>query len=284
MRKKETSRKKAIEIVKEQMLLSSFPRLQFTAIILLTALAGFLTSFILLQIGIYSMAFRYPVAIMFAYCVFLILLRIWLWLQTNNNDDFSIDMSDVDLSDISLPIPSSSSSSISSTVDLPDVDVSFSGGGDFGGGGAGGSWDADDASVPAPASVGFADTSAVAKTVSSSSSSGGGKSGSFFDGSDLDGGVAIILIIIAVSAALIALIYVVYIAPILLAEIFVDGVLVTGLYARVRQVDRRYWLKTAVKKTIVPLIVIVIFSSIAGFLMQDMVPEARSIGEFLRYL
>lgn len=274
MSKKETSRKSAVEIVKQKILQSSFPRLQISFIILLTALAGFLTSFFLLQAEIYSMAFRYPFAIMVAYCVFLILLRIWLWLQKDNKSDFSIDLPDIDLGDISLPsLPSSSGDSV-------DADVELGGGGDFGGGGAGGSWSSGGGNVSTSASVGFADTSSVG----GSSSSGGGGS-SILDGLDfdIDDGVWIILIIIALAAVFIAAIYVVYIAPVLLAEIFVDGVLATGLYARVKKVDQQHWLKTAVKKTLLPAFIIAVCFSIAGYGMQQIAPEARSIGEVWHY-
>ena len=270
MSKKETSRKSAIEIVKRQMLQSSFPRLQFSVIMLLTALTGFLTSFFLLQLGVYSMAFRYPFAIIIAYCAFLILLRIWLWLQTDNDEDFSIDLSDVDLGDISLPVPDSLSSS--STSSLADVDFNFGGGGDFAGGGAGGSWSEGDVKS-SPAKFGFLGASSVGD-------SSGGKSSSFLDDLDLGEDAGILLIIIAIVAVIVAAGYVIYIAPVLLAEIFVDGVLVTGLYHRVKKIDQRYWLKTAVKKTLLPAFIIAICLGIAGYLMQEMVPEARSIGEF----
>lgn len=271
---RETSRKSAVEIVKRKILQSSFPRLQISFIILLTALAGFLTSFFLLQAEIYSMAFRYPFAIMVAYCVFLILLRIWLWLQKDNKSDFSIDLPDIDLGDIALPsLPSSTSVSVDADVELGD-------GGDFGGGGAGGSWSSGGGNVSTPASVGFADTSSVG----GGSSSGGGGS-SILDGLDfdIDDGVWIILIIIALAAVFIAAIYVVYIAPVLLAEIFVDGVLATGLYARVKKVDQQHWLKTAVKKTLLPAFIIAVCFSIAGYGMQQIAPEARSIGEVWHY-
>ncbi|NNE97770.1 MAG: hypothetical protein HKN25_01985 [Pyrinomonadaceae bacterium] len=263
----ETSRKSAIEIVKRKILQSSFPHLQISFIILLTALAGFLTSFILLQAEVNSMAFRYPFAIIVAYCAFLFLLRIWLWLQTDNKSDFSIDASDFELADIALPSPRASSG------DLADADPEFSGGGDFAGGGAGGSWSGG-GNVSRAAGVGFADTSQATDARSSGSSGS-----SFLDGLDFDDGIWLILVIIALAAAFIAAIYVIYIAPVLLAEIFVDGVLVTGLYRRVRKVDQQYWLKTAVKKTFLPVLIIAVCFSIAGFGLQEIAPEARSIGE-----
>jgi hypothetical protein len=54
------------------------PRLLISLILLLTGLAGFLTSFLLLRLGVIEMWLRYPAAILVAYSVFLLLLRLWL--------------------------------------------------------------------------------------------------------------------------------------------------------------------------------------------------------------
>jgi hypothetical protein len=51
-------------------------------IVALCALGGLLLSFLLLRCGLDSMALRYPVAVLFAYGVFLGLLRVWLVLHT----------------------------------------------------------------------------------------------------------------------------------------------------------------------------------------------------------
>lgn len=56
-----------------------FPRVEMTIILGLTAAAGFLTSFALLEVGVASMALRYPLALGIAYLVFLLLL--WAWLR-----------------------------------------------------------------------------------------------------------------------------------------------------------------------------------------------------------
>jgi hypothetical protein len=66
---------------------------------------------------------------------------------------------------------------------------------------------------------------------------------------------------------------------VLLAEILLDGVLITGLYKRVKKIEQRNWLKTAVKKTLLPAFLVALFFALAGFALQSLAPEAHSVGE-----
>ena len=109
----------AVRRVKDRLTRDSFPRLQMALLVALTGGFGLLASFTMLQMGVDSMAVRYPLALVCAYPFFLLL--IWLWLRTNA-DDY------VDVPDITDLIPRSG---------RPTVVPEFrSGGGDFGGGGA----------------------------------------------------------------------------------------------------------------------------------------------------
>ncbi len=260
MKKLAKNREQRVEEIKQQLLRDSFPRLEISAILLFTLLTGFLTSFILLHAGFSSMALRYPVCIAAAYCVFLLLLRLWLWLQNpHSRTDGSFD--NFDLGD--LPIPSSNNSAQgSSSTNNGGGAFEFGGGGDFSGAGSGGSW-----------GTGI-------------SSDAGGSSlldGVGFD-FDLEEIGLIILAVVAVIGGLLATFYVIWIAPILLAEILVDGVLITGLYNRVKKIEPRYWLETAVKKTLLPAILAALFFGLAGFMMQSISPKAHSVGEFFYQL
>lgn len=193
------------------------------------------------------MTFRYPMAILLAYFVFLGLLGLWLWLHKRNS---SIDIDpdfDIDLSDTSS----------TSEINYGGEDESFAGGG------AGGSWEG----VPESSS-----------SVSSDSSSGLSLDGAF----DLDEGILVVLAVLAVVAGLLASVYIVYIAPALLAEILVDGILVASLYKRVKGIERRHWLRAAVRRTVLPALLAAIFFGIAGYALQSVAPEARSIGEVWR--
>lgn len=87
------------------------------------------------------------------------------------------------------------------------------------------------------------------------------------------------LIVLAILGILAVALYVIWIAPALLAEILVDGVLVAGLYSRVKRIERRHWLRAALRQTAVPALVALLFFTAAGYLLQRAIPEAHSIGE-----
>ena len=243
-------RERAIERVKKRLLRGGLPRFQMLLILLLTGSAGFLTSFVLLHAGVTRMWLRYPVAILLAYCVFLLLLRLWLYLQSKDRYLQSKDRSPstgFDLSGVDF----------SSSVRGSGYNFSFGGGGDFGGGGAGGSWG------------------------ESMSSSSGGKSSLLDSVSidlDLGEGCLLVLALIAICGGLVASLYVVYIAPALLAEVLVDGLLVTALYKQMKNVEQRHWLRAALQRTWLPVVLAILFFTAAGFLMQKAVPTAHSIG------
>jgi hypothetical protein len=224
----------------------TLPRFQMSVILLFTGFVGFLSSFLLLQIGVFKMWLRYPLAILSAYVAFLLLLRLWLAIQRYQNS-----------LDFDLPIDVGSSGTTSSNADF-----SFGGGGDFSGGGAGGSW---------------------GESVSSSTSSISDGANSVLDGVgfdfDLEEFGLIILAIVALIGGVLASLYIVYIAPVFLAEILVDGIVLGGLYKRVRHIDRKHWLQTAVRKTLLPAILCVLFFGVIGGALQMLEPEAKSIGE-----
>lgn len=191
---------------------------------------------------------RYPIAILIAYCIFLVLLALWLWFQRRSLD---IDPSALDF------IPAGPTGHVES--------VQFGGGGDFGGGGAGGSWgESDHSSSPVP-------------NVGSSSQTVG------LD-LDLEEGWLIVIAILALVGGLIASFYIIYIAPTLLAEILVDGALVTGLYRRVKRIEQRHWLRAAVRRTLLPALLVALFFSIAGYALQKAIPEAHTMGEIWNHV
>ena len=238
------ARERRIEIVRRRLLRRSIPRIQISLILSLTALAGFLTSFSLLHSGVRWMWLRYPIAISIAYCVFLLLLALWLWLQKRSLDT---DPSVIDL------IPSGPSGHGES--------FQFGEGGDFGGGGAGGTWGESASSSSSGVSSGGSDSHAVG-----------------FD-LDLEEAWLIVIAIVALIGGLIASFYIIYIAPTLLAEILVDGALVAGLYRRVKRIEQRHWLRAAVRRTLLPALLVALFFTVAGYALQKAIPEAHTMGE-----
>ena len=243
------ARERRIEIIRRRLLRKGIPRIQVSLILSLTALAGFLTSFSLLHLGVPWMWLRYPIAILIAYCVFLLLLALWLWLQRRSLD---IDPSVLDF------IPSGPSGHGES--------FQFGGGGDFGGGGAGGSWGESASSLSSGVSNGDSASQAVG-----------------FD-LDLEEGWLVVIAFVALVGGLIASLYIVYIAPALLAEILVDGALVAGLYRRVKHIEQRHWLRGALRRTLLPALLVALFFTVAGYALQKAIPEARTIGEIWNHV
>jgi hypothetical protein len=111
---------------------------------------------------------------------------------------------------------------------------------------------------------------------------GGGAShpGGFLD---LDDAVVWFAVIAAIVSAVVAGAYVVFIAPNLLAEVLLDGVLATTLYRRLRAVDSRHWLETAVARTWVPVVVVAAFFVIAGAVCHWYAPEASTLSGVWRH-
>lgn len=79
-------------------------------------------------------------------------------------------------------------------------------------------------------------------------------------------------------------IYVVYAAPPLLAEVLLDGALVTGLYRRLKRGEQPHWIHGAVRRSWLPALLAALFFGVAGYAMQLLAPEAKSIGEVLQRL
>jgi hypothetical protein len=78
--------------------------------------------------------------------------------------------------------------------------------------------------------------------------------------------------------------YVIYIAPLLLAEVALDAALVSAAYRRLRKEDVGHWTGAVFRRTWVPAVILVTFMFVAGYAAQRIAPEARSIGGVIRAL
>ena len=267
-----------VERVRRLLLRRGMPRVLMSLILAATGAAGFLVSFALLHMGVARMWLRYPVAVLAAYGVFLFLLRVWLHLQRHHWTDLLPD--DLNLLNVdSMP------------ADLvADPVSSFGGGGDFGGAGAGGVWGGGvSSSVSASNDIaGHAGGSVGVGSGGGVSGSGGGGGGGGLDllgGLDFDdeGCVFFLLAIALVVAGLLASLYVVYAAPTLLAELLVEGILLSGLYRGMKKGARQGdWLRAVVRRTWLPVLLTLTLFAAAGYFLQRAAPRARSIGEAFR--
>lgn len=221
---------------------AGFPRLQMFLLVSITGVAGFLASFLLLRFGLDTLWLRYLVALGWAYAVFLFLL--WLWLRTRAED--YADFPDIS----SLPSGRGGSS------------AEYCGkGGDFGGGGATGHFDGM-YEAPSPG-AGF-----------------DAPAGEALDAVACADEFTVPLLALGLLAALVlSSLWVVYTAPLLFAELMLDGILAAGLYRRLRGLETRHWLETALRRTLWPFALTALVFAGSGWAMQRYAPEAHSIGQ-----
>lgn len=244
----ERLRQQQVSRMRLQIERDSYPRLQMFFLVLLTGGAGFLASFSLLEAGMDAMSMRYPLAVGIAYLVFLFLL--WLWLRTSARDYAD----GIDPSFIPMPRRSSTTAR-----EEPFVGK----GGEADGGGASGNFDLpDDGSL----------------SVSDAADPVGEALGSAAQADEF--AIPLVAIVLVAAIALSSL-FVIYSAPLLFAELLIDGALAASLYRRLRGIDARHWLETAVRRTALPFLVTACFAAVAGLGLQTFAPGANSIGKAL---
>jgi membrane protein YdbS with pleckstrin-like domain len=244
MRRRNRSRDPSKALVAAQV---SVPRLQMSLLVLLTAATGFLASVALSLAGMDALWLRYPLCVVIAYAAFLGL--IWAW-RRRREWELPTD----------APGGGGSSPPSQGQADWQG------GGGSSGGGGASAAFDAPypaTAFDPTPAPLDAPSLDAVL---------------------DVDEGLPVVLVAVLLAGALLAVGWVIWIAPALLAELALDAVLSAGLYRRLkRSPDGAHWLGTTLRHTGRPFLAATFSLLIAGILMSLLVPGATSLGEFLAH-
>lgn len=246
------------------------PRLHMLALVTVTAACGLLSSYILLHVGVTRMFIRYPLAVGLAYVAFLGLVAIWLRrFHLRAHDSRRANSRGIEFDVVELPIDAMWGSAPRSRASVP----TFGGGGDFSGGGSSGSW-----------------SNATTNIVTANSappSLTGGSGGSAGGGWDLDldeGALWLIPVAIIGVVAFSVLVYVVYIAPALFAELLLDVGLAAGLYRRLANVERRSWLTTAIRNTAVPAFFVAALLALSGSIMQAVYPDVVSVGGVVHHV
>lgn len=93
-----------------------------------------------------------------------------------------------------------------------------------------------------------------------------------------DEGCLIGVLIGAIFAAAVGCLLVVFQAPGLVAEVFLDVFLVSALHRRLRIAAREHWLGTAIRKTWSKALLFALALGLAGWVLSALAPGARSIG------
>jgi hypothetical protein len=94
--------------------------------------------------------------------------------------------------------------------------------------------------------------------------------------------LALLALLLALCAALLfALVSVVWSAPVLFAELLLDGVLAAGLYRRLRRADTRHWLESALRRTVWPFVAVLLSALLVGAALQWHAPHATTLAQAL---
>lgn len=126
---------------------------------------------------------------------------------------------------------------------------------------------------------------AVASSLERGADSGGATAGDAAAGAfDLDELLFVIIAVAALAAGLLVCLYVVWSAPALLAEVLVDGVVMSRIYKKLKVGGQSYWVFGALRRTWIPAVLVALFFALAGFAMQRIEPNARSIGQVISYV
>jgi hypothetical protein len=236
-----------IERARQQLQRGGSPRLQMAVIVLFTGVAGLLASHLLRMGGIDTMLLRYPLAVLLAYATFLLLM--WAWLRWRGDVVADAMIPDVGgLGGFSMP---------GAGLDW------FGGGGRSGGGGASGTW---------------------GQAVGSGS---GASEDTVLDLADGDAGVpilAVLAFVALVATAVVAASWVIWSAPVLMAELLVDAAIAGGLYRRMQGMQAQGWWRLCLAHTFWPLLGVLLFFAALGWVAQEIAPHANTLMDVLQTL
>lgn len=275
----QASRDALVAELRKRLTADSYPRLTMLLVLTVAGGCAFLFSAISLRVGLVSMPVRYAVASIIGYAAFLGGLRVWIGWERRR---FMATEGGPSASLVEQP----PNRGRTKGVDLnwvPDVDVlpgkgsGSSGPGLFSGGTSGGGG-ASEAWVPMPV---MSDTGQSESAVSGVAKAGANAVSSVFDSDDL---WWLVVAAVALFGAVIAVVYVVYLAPALLAEVALDGAVVSTAYRRLRDQDLRSWERDVLRRTWLPAIVVIVMTTLAGYALHRVAPEAHSIGTVVRGL
>ena len=230
-------------------------RAHIATIALLTLVALWLTSALLMQAGVESLALRYGLACPVAYGIYLLLLRWWAGALARRESP----LNGLDVPGIEVPQGSSSCAS------PPEPPFSSGGGGHFAGGGADASWD-----LPAAPETASEGMGALAKGA-----------GALMEG--LDEG-AVVAVPLAVVLGIVALLGGLIGAGVLMlfgVEVLLAVAVEVGLASLAGTLAYKGfmedWLSSALRHTWRGAAVVLVLAVALGAVLDRWVPEARSL-------
>lgn len=262
-----THRSALITELRQRLEREDSPRLVMLALLTLAGSVAFLTSVLTLGAGLTSMTLRYALAVLAGYGAFLLFLRGWIALRRHEWPNLDLD------GDIASDVIDAVAARLSPKAKAAEAFANSAfAGGRTGGGGGGSAWT-------------HAGSQAIERTREESASLAESAAESL--GSvdiDLDDFAWLLLAAATLGLGLICLSYVVYTAPLLLAEVALDAALVSTIYRRLRREEAGHWTGAVLRRTWLPAAGLTLFMAIAGFALEQAAPHAHSIGGVLRVL
>lgn len=239
-----------------------FVRFHMSVILIAVISSGVLASKCLMILGV-SLRFRYPIAVLASYLVFLGLVRVWIW-YVSVRSAAGFQLANLDFGGGS---GSGGSFGFGGGSGGSGSGGGFSGfgGGSSGGGGASSSWEGNDAaalvSQPSPA-----------------------PSGSHWlpdlDLGDDDGWLVIVLLIALVACILGGGVYLVYAAPHILPEAACQVVL-AGTLTRVSKEQHHDWMAGVIRSTWIPFVIVLLMAGVLGWQAHRYCPMAPRLIDVL---
>lgn len=233
---------------------------------------GLLTTRALLHVGLETMHWRWPLALLAAYGAFLLGLRVWLsyvGLGRYLDDRSSLEL---DLPDVGFSSSGGGSGGVTGGSGWIGDAIESAGGGRFGGAGASG----DFSELVGGGSVGSGSSSGISLPNIDLPDVGGD-----------DGCLPIIVlgIILALLAAVFGVgVYLVWQAPLMLAEVAFEAALAGGLVRSARKVSNPGWVGGALGASWKQFALILLFTVATAILAEKYAPEAHSLPQAIQKL
>ncbi len=237
----ERERERLLTWLRKHFFLRRSPRTMLSLILLATGGAGFAASFTMLRCGVDSMAFRYPLAVLLAWGVFLLLVRAWAAQEAAH---FREDehLGDFEFTPENFKKPVRENGPLAERKQKRDRDRGW----------------------------GWLDWLDL---------------GDLFSG-ELEGflfGIAAIVVLAAFVGAIATLAGLIGEAEVLIAELFLDAVLLSAFSKRLSRLKPQWWVAGVLRQTIWPVLLTACTLMFAGVFLKGIVPEAKSIGGVWRH-
>ena len=270
----ENSREALVAGLRQRLSVETYPRLTVLAALIVSGGGAALFSALGLHAHLSSMPVRYFCAVVVGYALFLSCIRAWIAFERRRI---------VEPGGRTRFRGSGPGNGASIADFVPDLDMmpgrgaasrgaaNLFAGGQSGGAGGGAEW----AAIAS-------DSAGTSESGSRLGDAAGGVVSHVSDALDSDELMWLAAALAAALGGLLAVFWIIYIAPVLLAEVALDAALVGTAYGRLRQQDLESWTTAVVRRTWIPATALAAMMTLAGWALQHVAPGAHSIGAVVR--